>query len=310
MVSCKEDPQLAPRNALVALLASVFPTLAAGPDIPAVRQHPACLFLSPLRALPSARLDTARGSWWRDRLRDSLAVRLEGTGWIVSTGSKCPEALPVLDVFQQPGDLTRDEDGALVKVRMEWRHLNGTTIALLDDPDSPETRLGIWASQIKVTADLQLARVTVTSEQSQNLFHRTLDNPWRRIGQTPQEWLQAPGPLRLRAEARRTDATRTLDTTLEAGQNFRWIVPSSPLPSRSRWTIPLWGVSALCLVGGLWYSLEVEKAYSRYSRLGPQDPDPAFSEAWQDVERAQVLRGAFLAMGGTALGGALYLQFR
>ena len=305
-----EDPPLAPRNALVALLASVLPILAAGPHTPAVRQHPACLFLSPLRALPAARLDSARGSWWRDRLRDSLVSRMAGSGWIVSAGADCPEALPILDVFQQPGDLTRDEDGALVKVRMEWRHLNGTTIALLDDPDNPESRLGIWATQIKVTADLQLARVSVTSEQAQNLYLRTPHAPWRRLGHTPQEWLQAPGPLQLRAEARRTDATRNLDTTLEGGQSLRWVVPSAPAPARSRWTVPLWGVSALCLAGGLWYSLEVEKAYSRYSRLGPQDPDPSFSQAWQDVERAQTLRAAFFAVGGTALGGALYFQFR
>lgn len=305
-----EDPQLAPRNALVALLASVFPILAAGPDSPAVRQHPACLFLSPLRALPAARLDSARGSWWRDRLRDSLAPRLAGSGWILASGSECPDALPILDIFQQPGDLTRDADGALVKVRMEWRHQNGTTIALLDDPDHPESRLGLWATQIKVTADLQLARVSVDADQAQNLFLRTPHTPWRRLGATPQEWLQAPGPLQMRAEARRSDAIRTLDTTLEAGQNLRWVVPTVPVPSRSRWTLPFWGVSALCLAGGLWYSLEVERAYSRYSRLGPQDPDPAFSQAWQDVETAQTLRAAFFAVGGTALGGALYFQFR
>lgn len=305
-----EDPQLAPRNALVALLASVFPILAAGPDSPAVRQHPACLFLSPLRALPAVRLDSARGSWWRDRLRDSLVVRMAGSGWTIASGSDCPESLPILDVFQQPGDLTRDADGALVKVRMEWRHQNGTTIALLDDPDHPESRLGIWASQIKVTADLQLARVSVEAAQGQNLFLRTPHTPWRRLGPTPQEWLQAPGPLQMRAEARRTDATTTLDTTLEAGQSLRWVVPTVAVPSKSRWTLPLWGVSALCLAGGLWYSLEVERAYSRYSRLGPQDPDPSFSQAWQDVENAQTLRAAFFAVGGTALGGALYFQFR
>lgn len=278
-------------------------------DIPSVRQRPACLSLSPLRALPVARLDSARGSWWRDRLLDSLAVRMSGTGWRLAAAGHCPEGMPVLDVFQQPGDLSRDADGALVRLRMEWRHQNGTTIALLDDPDHPETQLGTWASQVKLSANLQLARVTVLAERPVRVYQQEDDLTWRRLGEAPLDWTQAPGPLRLRVDASGS-GKRDFDTTVETGQTLKWTLNLPPAPARSRWSVPLWSASALCLAGGLWYSLEMERAYSRYARLDAHAPDAAFGSAWDRVENAQLWRNVLLTGSGTFLAGALYVHFR
>jgi len=282
--------------------------MATAEDAPAMRQRPACLSLSPLRALPAARLDSAQGSAWRDRLLDSLRPRLQGSGWILAAAGRCPDDLPILDAFQQPGDLTRDADGALLKVRMEWRHRSGTTIALLDDPDHPESQLGLWASQLALTANLQLGRVEILADRSVQVLLRTETATWRRWGSTPLEWSQAPGPLHLRLQG--SGLQRDLDTLLEIGQALKLRIATPPAQARSRWEIPAWTASALCLAGGLWYSLQMEQAYARYARLDGQDPDPSFSTAWSDVRRANLLRNTLLAGSGTFLAGALYVHFR
>jgi len=287
----------------------VGPAIAADP--PTALQHPACLSLSPLRALPAARLDSARGAWWRDRLADSLAVRLHGTGWILASAGKCPEGLPILDVFQQPGDLTRDADGALVKLRMEWRQHSGTAVALLSDPDHPEAQLGLWASQTLVTANFQRGQVTLVAEHPVTVLQSSDAQGWKRLGETPLDWSQAPGLLRLRVQANGSVA-KDLDTVLEAGQTLRWNipVPTKPPARHTRLEFSLIGASALCLVGGLWYSLEMERAYTRYSRLDAQSPDDAFGLAWNEVERDNLLRTILLAGSGTLLAGVLYVHFR
>jgi hypothetical protein len=278
-------------------------------DAPAMRQRPACLSLSPLRALPAARLDSAQGSWWRDRMADSLRPRLNGTGWVLAAAGKCPDGLPVLDAFQQPGDLTRDADGALVKVRVEWRHRGGTTIALLDDPDHPENQLGLWATQLFLTANLQLGRVEVLADRGLQVLLRTESASWRRWGETPLEWSQAPGPLQLRIQG--GGVQKDIDTLLETGQSLKLRITTPPVARRrSRWELPAWTASALCLAGGLWYSLEMEQAYARYARLDAQAPDGAFSTAWSDVRQANLLRNVLLAGSGTFLAGALYVHFR
>lgn len=305
----KEDTALAPQQVPFSLLLAVLCAGASAGDLP-VRQEPACLSLSPLRALPAARLDSARGAWWRDRLGDSLQRRLDGSKWVLASAGQCPEGLPVLDVFQQPGDLTRDEDGSLVRLRLEWRHRPGTTFAILDDPDHPESRIGLWASQVKVAADLQLGTVSVTSSLPAKLsiLH---GSAWRNLGETPQEWTQAPGRLTLRLS--RDGSSRDLDTLLESGQRLRLDAPTLPIVNsgkrRSRWAAPLWGASALCLAGGLWYSLEMERAYSRYSRLDESNSPQDFSDQWSEVRTANVLRNVFLTCSGAFLAGALYLHF-
>lgn len=274
-----------------------------------MRQDPACLSLSPLRALPAARLDSARGSWWRDRLADSLRPRLEGTGWILASAGACPDGMPVLDVFQQPGDLVRDADGSIVKLRLEWRHRPGTSLALLDDPDHPESRMGVWASQVKVAADIQLGHVSLVAPLPVKVSLAQGDS-WKRLGETPLDWMQAPGPLRLRLESK-GHVQRDLDTLLEAGQTLRLNLPAPATSTnhRSRWAIPLWSASALCLAGGLWYSLEMESAYSRYSRLDASNSPEEFDNAWSEVRRDNLLRNILLVSSAAFLSGALYLHF-
>lgn len=285
------------------------PVLAA--DAPSVHQVSACLSISPLRALPSARLDTAQGAWWRDRLVDSLKPRLGGTMWRLAAAGNCPEGLPTLDVFQQPGDLSRDQDGSLVKLRFEWRHRPGTTLAILDDPDHPETRTGLWASQVMVAANLQLGRISVTAPRPATVSHFH-GSSWKTVGETPQEWAQPPGQLRLRLEFD-GDSPRDIDTLLEAGQTLKLnFVPSSPAPARnrrSRWAIPLWSASALCLIGGLWYSLEMERAYSRYARLDSSNSAQDFDDSWGEVRQTNILRNALLASSVGFMAGALYVHF-
>jgi hypothetical protein len=276
-----------------------------------MRQEPACLSLSPLRALPAARLDSARGAWWRDRLADSLKKRLDNSKWVLASAGQCPEGLPVLDVFQQPGDLTRDADGSLVKLRFEWRHRPGTTFAILDDPDHPESRVGLWASQVKVAADLQMGTVAITSPLPTKVSLLASNSSWRALGETPQEWSQAPGRFTLRLS--REGQTRDIDTLLESGQRLRLDAPvfpaTTPDKPRSRWSIPLWGASALCLAGGLWYSLEMERAYSRYSRLDASNSPQDFDDQWDEVRNANLLRNILLSCSGAFLAGALYLHF-
>lgn len=296
---------------LLSLLGILLGTPVLALDAPKGHQVPACLSLSPLRALPSARLDSAQGAWWRDRLADSLKTRMEGTMWRLAAAGNCPEGLPTLDVFQQPGDLTRDQDGSLVKLRFEWRHRPGTTLAILDDPDHPESRIGLWASQVLVAANLQLGHISVTAPRPAKVSHLH-GSSWSAIGETPQEWSQPPGQLRLRLEFHGDDP-RDIDTLLEAGQTLRLnVVPTSPAPSRnrrSRWAIPLWSASALCLVGGLWYSLEMERAYSRYSRLDSSNSAQEFDDKWGEVRQANTLRNALLASSGVFMAGAIYLHF-
>lgn len=298
------------RLVLLSLLATALGASANAADAPGGRQDPACLSLSPLRALPAARLDSARGSWWRDRLVDSLRPRLSGSAWILASAGQCPDGMPVLDVFQQPGDLTRDADGSLVKLRLEWRHQPGLSFALLDDPDHPESRIGLWASQLRVAADLQLGHVDVSSPVPTPLARLT-GRTWVSQGETPVGWAQPPGPVRLRIGTR-GDARRDLDTIVESGQSLRLAIPAPatpPKPRRSRWELPMWGASALCLVGGLWYSLETERAYSRYSRLDASNPSADFDDSWAEVRRANLLRNILLAGSGSFLAGALYLHF-
>lgn len=274
-----------------------------------MRQDPACLSLSPLRALPAARLDSARGSWWRDRLADSLRPRIAESGWILAAAGDCPEGMPVLDVFQQPGDLTRDADGALVKLRLEWRHRPGASLALLDDPDHPELRMGLWASQVKVAADLQLGHVSLVAPLPVKVSIAR-GTSWKRLGETPLDWRQPPGQLRLRLEAKGS-VQRDLDTLLEAGQSLRLNLPAPAAPAnkRSRWAIPLWSASALCLAGGLWYSLEMERAYSRYSRLDASNSPEEFDDKWSEVRQANLLRNGLLIASGAFLAGAVYINF-
>ena len=301
---------LAPHHVSLSLLLAMLSAGAGAGDLQ-MRQEPACLSLSPLRALPAARLDSARGAWWRDRLADSLRKRLEDSKWVLASAGQCPDGLPVLDVFQQPGDLTRDADGSLVKLRFEWRHRPGTTLAILDDPDHPESRIGLWASQVKVAADLQLGTVAIASPLPAKVSILAPNTSWRPLGETPQEWSQAPGRITLRLS--REGLTRDIDTLLESGQRLRLDAPAfptpGPKPARSRWSAPLWGASALCLAGGLWYSLEMERAYSRYSRLDESNSPQDFSDQWSEVRSANLLRNILLAGSGVFLAGALYLHF-
>jgi hypothetical protein len=151
--------------------------------------------------------------------------------------------------------------------------------------------------------------VQVQSAHGYQVLLRTESASWRRWGETPLEWSQAPGPLQLRVQG--AGFRKDLDTLLETGQSLKLhIAAPPPAPRRSRWEIPAWTASALCLAGGLWYSLEMEQAYARYARLDAQSPDAAFPAAWSEVRQANLLRNILLASSGAFLGGALYIHFR
>ncbi|MCB9496858.1 MAG: hypothetical protein H6686_08255 [Fibrobacteria bacterium] len=302
------------RNQALAIISALAVSLALAGNgtlaeaVPALAT-PACLSLSPLRALPAAHLDSAQGAWWRDRLIDSLEPLLAESSWQPRRAGDCPEDAPILDGFQEPGDLTRDEDGALVKIRLEWRHQSGSTIALLDDPDHPEQQLGIWARQVALSARLQLASVDLESEHP--LLVRRLDDNdrWTRMGSTPVSWAQPPGRLRLSIHAP-GQADRILDTLLMAGRSLRLSLPSQPPKPKSFWEWPTLGASALCLAAGLWYSLEMDKAYAQYSRLDQSATPGEFSSSWDRVRSANLLRNSFLAGSGALLSVAAYIHFR
>lgn len=200
-----------------------------------------------------------------------------------------------------------------MKIRLEWRHRPGITFAILDDPDHPESRLGVWASQVRVAADLQLGHVVVTSPRPIRLSLQQ-GTSWKRLGETPVEWRQPPGGLRLRLNDGNAPP-QDIDTLVEPGQTLRVAFQpgSAPEPARkgriSRWELSAWGASALCLAGGLWYSLEMERAYSRYSRLEASNSPDEFGDRWAEVRQANLLRNILLSGAGAFLAGALYLHF-
>lgn len=264
---------------------------------------PACLSLSPFRALPSldARLpdpETARNQVleaWKSR---------RGPDWIMRAAGTCPEGMPVLDVFQVPTDILRSPDGPVLRFRMEWRHMAGPTEFFVSCPHSKLPRPDSLASQLFVVAQQMVARIDLESSPDRASLRipnlpDTLFTPL--LLKTP------PGAFSVSflhdGMERRKDTLVASAGLYEIRADFLPTrIRSDPGAEIRRPTWPAWALTAVAVVAAGVMEWRQEKAQRAYSRLGAGESSDRFDQAWSDLRSANVQRN--VAIGLTLFIGA------
>jgi hypothetical protein len=262
-----------------------------------------CLSVSPFRATLTS--DTATLQQ-RVRLLDSLRAQLKD-GWLVEPAGRCPQKAPTLDLFQRPGDLVEIPGNAMLRVRMEWRHVAGATIVTLEPQGHLGGDMSQWSRTLAFVAQQQmLVPVQIGSNASQTSISGSLD------GIAPISALLPPGPLHLEAKAPDRISQR-VDTVVQMGRPFQANFHLTKVPSARPSSTPRWiayATATACLVGAGIFAWQQERAETRYHSLGKEDSKTSFDSRWNDVRSANLWRNGLAIGGAGALGIGLAFHFR
>lgn len=269
-----------------------------------------CLSVSPFRASQSD--DTAIVKTAKHRLLDSLRSRL-GVHWQVEAAGSCPSEVPVLDLFQRPGDLVEAGGNSILRARLEWRHAPGMVIVSLEPQGRLQGDAGLWATMLEATIRTQLlVPIQVSSDVRGGSVTGDL------AGILPVSGMLPPGVVRLRLEADGRIPV-VLDTLLEPGQPLQLDVHLLPLPvampamvprpaARARWVA--YGAGGLCLAGAGWFAIQQSSAQNKYASLDAGASRSQFDSRWRDVRQANLWRNALGGAGLGALGIGAFFQMK
>ncbi|MEN9353090.1 MAG: hypothetical protein RL318_415 [Fibrobacterota bacterium] len=270
-----------------------------------------CLSISPFRASLAA--DSSGSQSQKRRLMDSLQRQL-GEGWRVESAGNCPSSGPVLDLFQRPGDLLETQGSSLLRVRLEWRQASGVTLVTLEPQGRLQGDVSLWARTLAATIRTQmLVPVQVSADADDARVSGDLS------GILPVSGLLPPGPMKLKVNAagRRPSA---LDTLLLPGKPMQLDLHLTPLPSQGisklhskPSTLPRWisyGVGVVAASGAGWYAWRQQVAEERYRNLGANAAPGQFSNRWDDVRQANLVRNTLAGISLGTFGIGIALHFR
>ena len=272
----------------------------------AAPQRP-CLSVSPFRATATRTSDTGEQRELRSRLLDSLRSQLKGS-WQVEPAGHCPQNAPTLDLFQRPGDLVEISGNAMLRVRLEWRHVAGPVLVTLEPQGHIGGDLSQWSRTLAFVAQQQmLVPVQIASNVPGTVVSGSM------TGTTPLSSLQPPGPFHLQAQAPQR-LPQHIDTVLQMGSpfqaNFRLskAIPSVRPSSTPRWIA--YATATACLVGAGIFAWQQERAETRYHSLGEKDPPSSFDSHWKDVHNANLWRNGLALGSAGAFGIGLAFHLR
>lgn len=268
-------------------------------DANAVRSVPVCLSISPFRALPA--LDD--GLPTPEDLRDQVIAAFRGeldSGWIARAAGSCPEAMAVLDIFQNPSDIEVSADGPVLRIRLEWHHQAGQTEFFLSCPKRALPPVSVVAEQLRAVAQQMVAQVELhSSPEGATLGVSGLSPPQEAL-RTPMVLKTPPGAFW--AEFSLNGLVRRMDTVVATGglydihADFRTFHIDPGLPPVSHRTWPWWSATAAAAAGAIFFEWRQSQAQIAYSSLGTGDSSDRFSTKWRDLRQANLLRNGFLGL--------------
>lgn len=268
----------------------------------------ACLSLSPFRAVPGLGVGLSP-----ERTRDQVLTDLgtsNDSGFFARLAGTCPENVPILDVFQDPGDLIVSGTGTSIRFRLEWHHVPGETEFYLTVPKRQTLPVSQISSQLHAVAEQMLARVELRSQPdsvSVRIFSegRELGGPQS----TPVVVKTPPGVFSVQFS--RNGLMRRKDTLLVAGgiyefqADFRSTKVNSGISgSTPPDPLPWWTATGISFALTLWLASRQNQAEAEYHALAATDPAERFESRWRDLRDANILRntgiGLTLALGGSS----------
>jgi hypothetical protein len=262
------------------------------------RSVPVCLSLSPFRAYPGLASTAPNPETARDQVLEAMRSRRD-SAWTLRAAGNCPDGLPVLDVFQNPGDLVRSSDGTALRFRLEWHHQEGPTEFYVTCPHDKVPRPDSLAIQLLAVSQQMVARVEMVSNpESVDLQVLNLGGLKTR---TPLLLKTPPGVVSVtflhEGQERRKDTLVGVGGLYQMRADFQ---PIALVPEAHRkWkppTWPFWVATAAAVVATGILEAEQLRAQRSYSNLGPDDSQARYDQSWSDLRRSNVLRNVSLGL--------------
>ena len=268
-------------------------------DTTRVRAVPTCLSISPFRALPAI----GNGLPSPEDLRDQVLVAFRGqldSGWIARAAGACPEAMPVLDIFQTPSDIVASADGPTLRIRLEWHHQAGQTEFFLSCPKRALPPVSVMVEQLRAVAQQMAARVELHSYPEGATLRLTGIPSAQPMLRTPMVLKAPPGAFS--AEFSLNGLVRRVDTVVATGglydihADFRTARIDPGLAPAVHRTWPWWGATAAVAATAIFFEWKQTQAQIAYSSLGAADSQDRFAAKWRDLREANLLRNGFLGL--------------